>query len=351
MSKIQLLNVFLRERLIATAVEIFGVVEKTIVEYQEEISRSKEENERLQKLLDLVIKPQIKLHRADPRQHVSEEEVPLEQEMRSPSLRQESSEPTQSTEEQDLRTRLVEEQLQRPESHSQNIEFVFTPPCVKSGFDQDPWPLHLFQTQIVEDNENNNLSSTLVEHMKTEPDGEGYGVPTSDPQFLFAGNAHCSAAPSENVNRTEIGSPIQRNTKRGRPFRHIGTLSELMKRRASYERFRCHVCGKGFPARKGLGDHMTTHTGERPHSCHLCGKGFKVKSHLNEHIRVHTGEKPFVCPVCGKAFRQDAHMKGHLRRTHKENPYRCHDCGESFSQMGELQVHRTVGCGPIVLGL
>ncbi|XP_029539974.1 zinc finger protein 567-like [Oncorhynchus nerka] len=339
MSKIQLLNVFLRERLIAAAVEIFGVVENTIVEYQEEVSRSKEENKRLQNMLDLVMKPQIKLHRAEPRHHVSEEET------KGLSLREESSEPAQSTVGQDFRMRLVEEQLQGPESHSHNIEFVFTPPRVKSGFDQDPWPSHLFKTQIVEDNEINNLSSTLVEHMKTEPDGEGYGVPTSDPQILFAVNAHCSAAPSENM------SPLQRKTKRGRPFRHIGTLSEFMKRRASYERFRCHVCGKGFPARKGLGDHMTTHTGERPHSCHLCGKGFKVKSHLNEHIRVHTGEKPFVCPVCGKAFRQDAHMKGHLRRTHKENPYRCHDCGESFSQMGELQVHRTVACGKIVLGL
>ena len=64
MSKIQLLNVFLRERLIAAAVEIFGVVENTIVEYQEEVSRSKEENKRLQNMLDLVMKPQIKLHRA-----------------------------------------------------------------------------------------------------------------------------------------------------------------------------------------------------------------------------------------------------------------------------------------------
>ena len=64
MSKMQLLNMFLRERLTAAAVEIFGVVEKTIVEYQEEIIRSKEENERLQKMLDMVIKPHVKLHRA-----------------------------------------------------------------------------------------------------------------------------------------------------------------------------------------------------------------------------------------------------------------------------------------------
>ncbi|CAB1315487.1 unnamed protein product, partial [Coregonus sp. 'balchen'] len=101
---------FLRERLTAAAVEIFGVVEKTIVEYQEEITRSKEENERLHKMLDMVIKPQVKLHRAV--------------------------------------------------------------------------------------------------------------------------NAHCSAAPSENMHGTEIEGPLQRKTKTGRPFRHIGTLSELKKRRA-----------------------------------------------------------------------------------------------------------------------
>ncbi|CAB1327754.1 unnamed protein product [Coregonus sp. 'balchen'] len=64
MSKLQLLNVFVTERLSAAAVEIFGAVEKTIAEYQEEICRSAEENERLRRLLDMVIKPEIKLHRA-----------------------------------------------------------------------------------------------------------------------------------------------------------------------------------------------------------------------------------------------------------------------------------------------
>ncbi|KAL0977862.1 hypothetical protein UPYG_G00162320 [Umbra pygmaea] len=342
MSKMQQLNVFLRERLTAAAVEIFGKVEKTIIEYEDEISRSKEENERLQKLLDLVIKPQIKLHRAESSEtHISKEELPVEQDWRSPLLQPESRE------DQELRTSLDVEPLQDAEPDGHHIEFVFNPPGMK-GLDQDPWPSHLFQAQNMLDAETNNLPSNLVEHMKTEPEGgEGYGVQPSSPQLLFDPDAHSSAALTGNPNGPQAGGLLQWKSKRGRPFRNrIGTLSELIKRRASYERFRCHVCGKGFPARKGLADHMTTHTGERPHSCHHCGKGFKVKSHLNEHIRVHTGEKPFVCPVCGKAFRQDAHMKGHLRRTHKEMPYRCHDCGESFSQMGELQVHRTVCCGP-----
>ncbi|KAK6316346.1 hypothetical protein J4Q44_G00138700 [Coregonus suidteri] len=60
MSKIQLFKVFLNQRLTAAAEEIFGAVEQTIAEYQEECSRTKEENVRLQKLLDIVIKPEIK---------------------------------------------------------------------------------------------------------------------------------------------------------------------------------------------------------------------------------------------------------------------------------------------------
>ncbi|CAB1315387.1 unnamed protein product, partial [Coregonus sp. 'balchen'] len=60
-----LLQVFLNERLTAATVEIFGAVENTIAEYQEEISRSKEEIERLRRLLDLAFKPDIKLHIAE----------------------------------------------------------------------------------------------------------------------------------------------------------------------------------------------------------------------------------------------------------------------------------------------
>lgn len=57
MSNIQLLRVFLNERLTYAANEIFGIVEKTIIEYQEEVVR-------LQRLLDIVLQPEIKLRRA-----------------------------------------------------------------------------------------------------------------------------------------------------------------------------------------------------------------------------------------------------------------------------------------------
>ena len=55
----QLLRVFLNDRLTAAADEIFGVVEKMIAEYQEEVVR-------LQRMLDIVLQPEIplNLHRA-----------------------------------------------------------------------------------------------------------------------------------------------------------------------------------------------------------------------------------------------------------------------------------------------
>ncbi|KAK6291742.1 hypothetical protein J4Q44_G00375270 [Coregonus suidteri] len=132
MSKLQLLRWFLNERLTAAAVEIFVAVEKTVVEYQEE-------NDQLRRLLQIT--PEITLCKIDSLQlslAVSKEEVPPEQQHCeqewSPSLGQEDPEPTQIKEEQEeLRTSQEEEQLQGLEADI--IEFMLTPPCVKSECD------------------------------------------------------------------------------------------------------------------------------------------------------------------------------------------------------------------------
>lgn len=56
MSSVQYLREFVSERLSAAAEEILRVVEITIVEYEKEIDRQR-------RLLDIVWKPEIKLHR------------------------------------------------------------------------------------------------------------------------------------------------------------------------------------------------------------------------------------------------------------------------------------------------
>ncbi|XP_061895368.1 uncharacterized protein LOC133644689 isoform X2 [Entelurus aequoreus] len=64
MCKFQKVRMLMEQRLNVTVKEIFGVLERTIAEYEEELSKTKEENKRLQKLLDAVFKPQVVLHRA-----------------------------------------------------------------------------------------------------------------------------------------------------------------------------------------------------------------------------------------------------------------------------------------------
>ncbi|TDH12959.1 hypothetical protein EPR50_G00053420 [Perca flavescens] len=132
MSSVQYLREFVIERLTAAAEEIFGVFEKTIVEYEEEIDRQR-------RLLDVVWKPEIKLLRIElPQQHVckeeeeeeeEEEEVPAEQQLciqeRSSSLDQEEPEPPQIKEEQEeLCTSQEEEQL---ELKQETDAFMLTP--------------------------------------------------------------------------------------------------------------------------------------------------------------------------------------------------------------------------------
>eukprot|EP00063_Salmo_salar_P035869 XP_014010704.1 PREDICTED: probable basic-leucine zipper transcription factor R isoform X1 [Salmo salar] len=190
MSRLQFLNVFLTERLTAVAMEISAVLEQNFGEYQEEISRSNEENKRLQSLLDLVFSSEIKLQREDSQQlslPVSEEEIPPEQEHceqgSSPSLGQEDPEPTQIKEEQeDLRTSQEEEQPQGLEPDTKDL---LIPACVKSDYEQDPsLPSHLDQT--LENRERDSQPTNTTEQIKTEPDGEDYRVsePTRDSQLL-----------------------------------------------------------------------------------------------------------------------------------------------------------------------
>lgn len=64
MSKTEMLRVLVNRRLSAAVEEIFGLFERTIAEYEEERFRSQRENERQRKLLEAVLKPEVRLHRA-----------------------------------------------------------------------------------------------------------------------------------------------------------------------------------------------------------------------------------------------------------------------------------------------
>nr|XP_024655844.1 tripartite motif-containing protein 16-like [Maylandia zebra] len=100
MSSVQYLREFIKERLTAVCEEIFSEVQKTIVQYEEEINRQ-------HRLLDISRKPDRNSHIIDlPQNHDCEEEEGLDEQQvcnqeRNSSLVQEDPEPPQIKEEQE----------------------------------------------------------------------------------------------------------------------------------------------------------------------------------------------------------------------------------------------------------
>ncbi|XP_034092201.1 histone-lysine N-methyltransferase SETD1B-like, partial [Gymnodraco acuticeps] len=160
MSKVQMLLSLKKQRLTAAAEEIFALFEKTIAEYEEELSLSKEENKRLQKLLDAVLQPQLRIHRADAQLLVvvKEEFLPDQQEW-STSLDPEDPESPPHIKWEELRISQEGEQLQELEE-AEITKSTFTPDPVKSEDDKEkPQSSQPHQRQ--------------TEHMETEADGDG----------------------------------------------------------------------------------------------------------------------------------------------------------------------------------
>ncbi|XP_041743256.2 uncharacterized protein LOC121574760 [Coregonus clupeaformis] len=179
MTKLQYLNVYLTERLMQAAGEILRVVADTFSEYQEEIARTKRENQYLKRQLNTPVLPQAPppILSCVPQQQTPPEQQHCEQEW-SPRLGQEDLETTYIKEEQgELRASQEEEHLQVPEYDTKE-DSISTPPCVENNADR-PQPSHLPRTQTVENREGESLLTNTTGKIKTEPDG--YGVSLSEP--------------------------------------------------------------------------------------------------------------------------------------------------------------------------
>ncbi|XP_064833604.1 zinc finger and SCAN domain-containing protein 2-like [Oncorhynchus masou masou] len=360
MTKLQYLNVYLTERLMQAAEEILGVVGDTISEYQEEITRTKRENQYLKRHLITPVFPApqpilswVLEQQTPPEQQYCEQEW-------SPSLGQRDPEPTQIKEEQgELRTRQEVEQIQGPEADTKE-DSITIPLCVKGDCDQEP-PQSTHLPQTVENREKYSLLTNTTGQIKTEPDGEGYGVSLSEPasdspqsQPLSAVNPDCSRTQSENTEsvprdperRPEDDTQTHSCTQCGAVFCELSQLKAHMLSHTvphsgdtSHRQILCTVCWKSFTSTSYLKVHLRSHTNEKPFHCGVCGKSFSYSGRFREHQRIHTGERPYRCHVCGKRFNRSAHLKTHLRVHTGEKPYSCPVCGKGFSQSSQIKGH------------
>ncbi|XP_051246704.1 oocyte zinc finger protein XlCOF8.4-like isoform X2 [Dicentrarchus labrax] len=330
MCKVQMLRALVKQRLTAAAEEIFGLFERTIAEYEEELCRSKEENERQRKLLDAVFNPQLRLHRAvcpaDIQQLVvRKEEVPPEQQERSPSLDQEDQEvqtqPLHFKEEQEG------EQLQGLQE-AEITKFTFTPVPVKSEDDDEEKP------------QSSQLHQRLTEQIQTEAD---YGGP--EPDRNSAPDTHLQPATDDSAeDRFEPETKLSYYGKTTTREAHLGlNFMENNTYSSSEKSFGCSVCGKRFNQNSNLKTHMRTHTGEKPFTCSFCGKSFGQKASLQNHLRCHTGEKPYSCSICNRCFSRSEHLQLHMRTHTGEKPFSCNVCGERFTWRHQFKNHKCGG--------
>ncbi|KAI3361161.1 hypothetical protein L3Q82_013352, partial [Scortum barcoo] len=263
--RMQSLKAFLSDRLTAAAEEIFGAVEKTIAEYKEEISRSKDlEISRLRMQLKLL-KSEPRLDRcigAQLQQHTHHHHLhpppPLPPQHHHQSVPAEEAPESQHCEEEQEHPEPSQVKKEQQKSH------------------RDFWMGH--GTEQLE-----SLESDIKDFISAPSTLRG-GL--QDPALPFHPNNH---------------------------HHHNSTAGEEGKERP----YCCSVCEKRFSNCSHLAAHIRTHTGERPYRCEICRKTFITTSALNRHQTIHTEGKHFVCNYCGKSFKWMESLGRHMRSVHK----------------------------------
>ncbi|XP_071060679.1 serine-rich 25 kDa antigen protein-like [Pseudochaenichthys georgianus] len=278
MSKDQML-LSLKQRVTADSGEIFALFEQTIAELEEELFLSKEENKRLQKLLNAVLQTQLRIHRADVQQLVVVKEEPLyDQQEWSSSLDQEDpdSPPHIKQEQEELRISQEGEQLQELEE-ADITKSTFTPDPVKSEDDKEkPQSSRPHQRQ--------------TEHIETEADGEDCRGPeparNSDPESSLQpktedhtgdsfedtddSSEHDTGDSSEDTD--DSSEPDAEHSADWKETREPASGSNSLKNRqesfndprhsAEKKPFSCSVCKKAFRYRRDLNRHESPHRRE-----------------------------------------------------------------------------------------
>ncbi|XP_051943272.1 zinc finger protein 777-like isoform X2 [Hippocampus zosterae] len=294
-SDVTMLKKLVRERLIEAADEIFGLFERTIASYEEQLCRAREETERQRQQRKAVCETNIVLCAEDVQVLAAhQEELPVQ-------LQHSSS---NSEEEESLQHSLVKEE--EPQPHHVVEE------------EKHQQPLH------GKDNENGPSPELLQLHPHS-PSGDHSGGPPPGDRL----------APLPDIDETKelCRSDV---TSAG----HWKRTSQMRPKR-----FTCSVCGKTFSQKARFTAHRRTHEQERRFSCSMCHKTFIQKASLVSHMRMHTGEKPFSCPVCGKTFTRKDCMETHVRIHTGEKPFACSFCGRAFTLKQNMFRHMRMHTG------
>ncbi|XP_070703442.1 zinc finger protein 358-like [Pempheris klunzingeri] len=403
MTKLQLLNAYLTERLTVVVKEILDVVEDTVTEYREETARTKRENESLRRQLRdiLLLEAETEWLRSTRSSlgFVTPEQLPRDQEPRPRSeepdstLKQPRQPPANTA--KPTHEQLVSVQLLSVQSDTspgpmlppgdKNPAEAWEPalkpdPQLEAFGKASPLPSH---SSLIPPPASGPKVHVEVPALREEPRARAPALIKTEPEeykvtepegHTDSVSAHTGGTQEHSSfrNRTEADRTAAVHAEPHEPRRNrkssqekaaaddgsaAGFIPELVHRcprcgeafgqagslRLHLEQKRktyaCEWCCKSFAQSADLRRHLRTHTGERPHRCTFCSKSFSQRGNLRRHLRIHTGERPYSCPFCCRTFSDGDTMKKHKRTHSGEKPYRCAQCAKTFTSASGLQIH------------
>ncbi|KAG9264432.1 putative zinc finger protein 286B [Astyanax mexicanus] len=374
MSKMELLNSYLTERLSAAVREILEAVEATVTEYRKESEQTRIENHELREQLRDALGRAEAAERATAEtvhsapKSAAEEIASCEPQTWSSSLEKQEepqeehadqnrghgwtegsinkespvyksehdslkegshsesliSSDNQERESEDLDVSLPVVRLHRVKIEPEDIEIPVTLP------DIDDAPLHLVHSFSPETSQRT-LSPSRVCLNASLSDAQ-----MAEIEELHAATRQIPTGSAEKVTNDVHGNAQYRCSHCRKTF---SDLKRLQTHQQAHERaFGCNWCGKSFYQSADLRRHLRTHTGERPFRCTWCSKSFSQRSNLRRHVRIHTGERPYQCTLCTRSFSDGHTLKKHQRK-HYEERYCCSLCDQSFTMARSLQLH------------
>ncbi|XP_061743968.1 zinc finger protein OZF-like [Nerophis ophidion] len=334
MCKVKKLRALMEQRLNAVVEEIFGLFERTIAEYEEELSRTRREEGRQVDVLEAVFQSQAVLHTAEIQQVTveSQEESPSQEQEWSFTVGQKELEPLHFKEDEE---KLWEQPQWLEETDEDDEETLFS-------------RFHHSQR------EENRGAEIPAQHI-TEFDGENCEGINSEPDSIFAPLSDTGDMMSDHSDDIQKPLESQKNSEGdmrlntsnkpfacsecGKSFRWRSNLAAHKRTHTREKPFACSVCAIRYTVRYSLNRHMMIHTGVPPLSCSVCEKRFFLKRSMISHMKTHTAEKHLACSVCDQKFKKTRDMRLHMRTHNDEKPFTCSVCRKSFSKKVSMTKH------------
>ena len=103
----------------------------------------------------------------------------------------------------------------------------------------------------------------------------------------------------------------------------------------------CETCGKSFKDPGSLRQHTFSH-GEREYVCKICSHKFTSPLYLSRHLsRLHPtdGVQPLTCGQCGKGFPLRHQLEDHIEAVHEQKKHRCPQCNLLIGRRSSVARH------------